>query len=109
MTAPQKYASALTFAKRYAFTDALGITSGEEDTDATDVDKEPEPKSSKAKVIMLLKQLGEKPKVETAENYAVVIQKLTQLDLIDKNLPEIVARLSLLVDERQAQDIYEDK
>ena len=50
MTAPQKYASALTFAKRYTLTNALGISTGEEDTDATDVGKEPAPKSESSKV-----------------------------------------------------------
>jgi len=42
MSAPQKYASALTFAKRYAFCNALGILTGEDDFDATDVEKKPE-------------------------------------------------------------------
>lgn len=34
MSAPQLYASALTFAKRYAFCDALGIMTADEDDDA---------------------------------------------------------------------------
>ena len=34
MSAPQKFAAALTFAKRYAFCNALGILTGDEDTDA---------------------------------------------------------------------------
>lgn len=34
MNAPQKFASALTFAKRYAFTDVFGILTGEDDNDA---------------------------------------------------------------------------
>lgn len=34
MSAPQKYASALTYAKRYAFCNALGILTGDEDDDA---------------------------------------------------------------------------
>ena len=34
MSGPQKFAAALTFAKRYAFCDALGIMTGDEDTDA---------------------------------------------------------------------------
>lgn len=36
MTEPQKFASALTFAKRYAFVNALGILTGDEDIDAVD-------------------------------------------------------------------------
>jgi hypothetical protein len=34
MNAPQKFASALTFAKRYAFCNAFGILTGDEDNDA---------------------------------------------------------------------------
>lgn len=34
MSAPQKFAAALTFAKRYAFCNAFGILTGDEDTDA---------------------------------------------------------------------------
>ena len=41
MTEPQKYASALTFAKRYAFCNALGILTGDEDTDTDDVVAKP--------------------------------------------------------------------
>lgn len=37
MSTPQKYASALTFAKRYAFCNALGILTGDDDADATDL------------------------------------------------------------------------
>lgn len=42
MSAPQKFASAMTFAKRYAFCNALGILTGDEDTDATNTDNEAE-------------------------------------------------------------------
>lgn len=35
MSAPQQYAAASTFAKRYAFCNALGIMTGDEDTDAS--------------------------------------------------------------------------
>lgn len=43
MSMPQKFAAALTFAKRYAFCNALGILSGDEDTDAADVGKPKSP------------------------------------------------------------------
>jgi hypothetical protein len=47
MTAPQMWASAQTFSKRYAFCNAFGILTGDEDTDAGDVKpeetKRPEP------------------------------------------------------------------
>lgn len=37
MSQPQMFAAALTFGKRYAFLNAFGITTAEEDTDAQDV------------------------------------------------------------------------
>ncbi len=42
MTSTQKYGARMTFAKRYAFCNALGILTGDEDTDAQD-DKEEKP------------------------------------------------------------------
>jgi len=99
MTAPQKVASALTFAKRYTFCNALGISTGDEDTDATDVNKEPTAKSPKAKIVLALRTLGHEPK--GTEEYAAIILKMTQLPLENKNLPGIVARLETLVDEKQ--------
>lgn len=41
MSAPQKFAAALTFAKRYAFCNAFGILTGDEDNDANDFDTSP--------------------------------------------------------------------
>lgn len=103
MTAPQKYASAQTFAKRYAFCNALGILTGEEDTDATDVEvKEAGPVNQKAKIMFLLKELN----YETADKSVIeeTVKKITNLKLIDKNLDAIVERLEILVKES-----YEDK
>lgn len=37
MNAPQKFASALTFAKRYAFCNAFGILTGDQDNDANSI------------------------------------------------------------------------
>jgi ERF superfamily len=91
MTAPQKIASALTFAKRYALCNALGISTGDEDTDATDVGKEPDVKSLKSKVIFLLRNLGEK--VGSAIEISVEVERLTGLKLADANLPQIVEKL----------------
>lgn len=42
MTAPQKVGSAMTYAKRYAFCNAFGIMTGDEDNDAVDND-DPKP------------------------------------------------------------------
>lgn len=98
MTAPQKVASALTFAKRYSLCNALGISTGDEDTDATDVGKEKTPISPKAKIVFLLKTLGQK--VDTAQNTAEAVVKLTKLNLIEKNFLGIVDRLEVLVTEQ---------
>lgn len=103
MTAPQKYASALTFAKRYSLCNALGISTGEEDTDATDVGKELDPKSEKSKIIFLLRALGHNPK--SKEEYVEIVQKITLLDLSDeKNHNEIVARLEVLKSEKENEN-----
>lgn len=98
MTAPQKYASALTFAKRYSLLNALGISTGDEDTDATDVNKEPEALSDRSKIVFLLKALG----VDTSnkeECRAFVVEK-AKLEPIDGNLGEIRSRLEVLVTEK---------
>lgn len=95
MTAPQKYASALTFSKRYSLCNILGIATGEEDTDATDVGKEKGPKSPKSKIVFLLKTLGDKHK--TKEEIADAVMKHTGLDLEEPNLVEIVSRLEVIV------------
>lgn len=98
MTAPQKVASALTFAKRYSLCNALGISTGDEDTDANDVGKEAVAKSDKAKIIFLLRSLGYDTK--TKEAIAVTVQQLVQLELEEQNYPEIVGRLEIIVQER---------
>jgi len=98
MTAPQKYASALTFAKRYTLCNVFGISTGEEDTDATDVGKEPEAKSPKSKIVLLLRTLGEKG--TTKEDYEKSVKRLTSLVLEEKNYKEITARLEATVTER---------
>jgi len=102
MTAPQKYASALTFAKRYSLCDVLGISTGDEDTDATDVGNVPDVKSTKAKIVLLLRTLGEEPK--TGKETEVVIKRLTKLEPTVKNFSEIVSRLDILVAEKQQYD-----
>lgn len=94
MTAPQKTASALTFAKRYALINALGISTGDEDTDATDVGKEKTPLSPKAKIVFLLRALH-----EDAQNAHEVVQRIAKLELIEANYPEIINRLEAQVRE----------
>jgi len=97
MTAPQKVASALTFAKRYTLCNALGISTGEEDTDATDVGKEPGAKSAKSRIIFSLKALGKK--TATKEDCAAAVKQLTKIDLETGDMDEIANRLDILVSE----------
>jgi hypothetical protein len=98
MTAPQKYASALTFAKRYSLVDILGIATGDEDTDAVDVGKEKGAKSPKSKIVFLLRTLGDDTK--TKESVASAVMNRTGLDLEEANYVEIVSRLEVLVQQQ---------
>lgn len=98
MTAPQKSASALTFAKRYSLCNALGISTGDEDTDATDVGKESDAKSQKAKIIFRLRALEEKSGTKAEIEEAV--KRLAKLELIEENFEEITNRLQFIIDER---------
>lgn len=102
MTAPQKYASAQTFAKRYALTNALGISTSEEDTDATDVGEEKDVKSDKSKIIFLLRRLGFE--TNTKEGIEKVVKETTKLSLEEGNYTEIILRLETLVKEREEHD-----
>ena len=97
MTAPQKVASALTFAKRYSLCNILGISTGDEDTDATDVNKEKEVKSVKSKIVLQLRTLGNDTKTKASIEKAVIDR--TQLELKEENYVEISSRLQVLIDE----------
>lgn len=102
MTAPQKYASALTFAKRYSLCNILGISTGEEDTDATDVGGEKDVKDVKSKIVFLLRSLGKETKDK--DTITQDVKKLTTLELSEANYGEIVSRLEVLVKEKQEND-----
>lgn len=106
MTAPQKVASALTFAKRYSLCNALGISTGDEDVDATDQNKEKEPISIKAKIIFLVKQLM-KPHATRGE-VEKSVQQLVDMELKEENYEEIKSRLEGLVLENQQDNIAID-
>lgn len=106
MSAPQKYASALTFAKRYAFCNALGILTGEDDFDAGDVEKKSElasVTSIKGKIMFLLKELGVNTDQEK-DSLLKEIKKLTKVTVKDdmETLSEIKGRLEILVDEKKS-------
>lgn len=98
MTAPQKVASATTFAKRYTLLNALGITTADEDDDSLSTPKQGEPKNIKSVIMLRLRELGQK--TDTKANIAAAAKKLTQLDLTDENEPAIADRLQALIDER---------
>lgn len=102
MTAPQKVASALTYAKRYSLCNVLGVSTGEEDDDSTTVGKEADAKSIKSKITLRLRTLGEK----TADKEAVTeaVNRLTSLELVEKNFEEIASRLQTLVDEKNNEN-----
>ncbi len=105
MTAPQKYASTQTFAKRYAFCNALGILTGEDDFDAVDVDKKPDIdqiSSLKGKITFLLKKLD--VNVDDKKEVVKEIRSKTKLDVTDENLEEIKNRLEILVLESENKD-----
>ena len=97
MTAPQKVASAQTFAKRLTLCNVLGISTGDEDTDATDVGKEKDTLSPKSKILFLLRTLKEKTSAK--EDIEAAVKKLTQLDLVEDNYESIVARLEAVIEE----------
>ena len=99
MTEPQKYASAQTYAKRYTLLNVLGISTADEDTDATDVGDEKDAKSVKAQIVLYLRRLG----YETEEKSVIeeTVKKVTNLKLTEKNYEEIAGRLSVLVKEKE--------
>jgi len=105
MTDTQKYGARNTFAKRYAFMNVLGIATGDEDTDARELTQKP-PKlnpatNRKAMVVSLLKKLGMKD-TTNAELVREKIMELTQLEPVEANFDEIISRLHVLVEERNA-------
>ena len=107
-------AAAQTFAKRYAFCNAFGILTGDDDNDAqvppphstqgrtrTPIPPKP-PVSDKEKIATYLEKLGIDWK--NAEQAKAAIRSITQLDPEEKNFPEIASRLSVRVQEqREAQ------
>lgn len=107
MSAPQKYASALTFAKRYAFCNALGILTGDEDNDAHSDEKKVEkesPVNEKGKIMHLLKLLG----VDTSkkDKLPAEILRLSGVELSNdpEVLKEIRTRLEILVKEKKEEN-----
>ena len=124
MSAPQQVASALTFAKRYAFCNAFGIMTGDDDDDASNQEtraknnnvplnsvnkatiaqKKPltERESLKIKIFHLSSKIN--PELEKTLNYKEFIEGAINLSLEEKNYAEIADRLSSLLEEKNKQN-----
>jgi len=101
MSQTQVVAAAQTFAKRYAFCNAFGILTGDEDTDAQDESKTKpvatKPVNPKVEIFELLKKMGVNVKLKEECEGAVL--SMTNLPLMEENYQEIVNRLSLRLEE----------
>ena len=102
MSDVQKYGARVTFAKRYAFSNALGILTGDEDTDGKDDSKKKKeaPINTKAHIIAQLKELGEA--VTPKEKIGEAIVRLTKLSATgdEEHLQEVSGRLAVLISEK---------
>lgn len=96
MSAPQVTASAITFAKRYAFCNAFGILTGDEDNDALTV---PPAETPTDRIFATTKQFAAKASIEQLEDYKDKLllsnkyspaQKEELLKIINERINEIV-------------------
>lgn len=119
MNTAQKSGSAMTYAKRYAFCNAFGILTGDEDDDGInsgDVKTPPKftPKTSPVNTrplppnnLMIKQQIKNRidvlyPQIKkTATEYKEIALKTTQLELIEKNYKEINDRLAVIINQRK--------
>lgn len=85
MNEPQRFASALTFAKRYAFCNAFGIMTGDQDDDATGVTKTDSPADRQALKGQLWSLL--KPVRGDADSWFQARQWLVDECCIDPDMP----------------------
>ena len=104
MTDTQKYGARMTFAKRYAFCNALGILTGDEDTDARELTIKPKALNPalnpKARVVALLRTLGVKDTTNPEATREKILE-LTQLTPdTPANIEEIISRLEVLIQEK---------
>lgn len=97
MSLPQKYASALTFAKRYAFCNAFGIMTADEDSDGDQGERKSNAKAEEE--LRLLRASiwnALKPHIEPAKDWSKVNQWLWQQELLDgaanEAMPDVPAR-----------------
>jgi len=84
MNRPQKYASALTFAKRYSFCDIFGIMTGDEDDDTQAVTEADEEEKTSG---MVMKAIG----ISTLENLEDFKKKLAKSTKYSDNQKQMFA------------------
>ncbi len=79
MTAPQQFASALTFAKRYTFNDITGIMTGDEDNDANNLAKETKTETSslteKTKTDIIRAAIVDGGRIKSVSSLVAMIRK----------------------------------
>lgn len=106
MSNSQVTAAATTFAKRYAFLNAFGIMTGDEDTDGANTDgdqtaaSKDSPDRLKRTIGMQLVQLGHNIGKMTKQQADDTVMKLTGLDMIPENFQEVILRLSVMVSDK---------
>lgn len=97
---PQEFGKTLTYAKRYSLTSALGISAGE-DTDAIK-NNNSEAVSKKSRIVFLLKELD---KYENdSDALKETVKDLTDKELEEDNFDEIIARLQVMVGEKNSDE-----
>lgn len=84
MNMPQKYASALTFAKRYSFCNVFGIMTGDEDDDTQAVTEADEDEKTSAMVVKAIN-------ISTLENLEDFKKKLEKSDKYSANQKKMFA------------------
>lgn len=126
MNLPQKFASALTFAKRYAFCSAFGIMTGDEDDDAAKAGMSPSEENQKArwakpssssslvdplhalkgKLWTLCKKAGATTIPEAEKNlraHKIITAQQTLATLSEEQLKDAISKLQIVLDEAKGQ------
>lgn len=123
MSDVQKYGARMTFGKRYAFCNAFGIMTGDEDTDANEtqevkkqslenkkIDQKPastvKPNMTNGNdgLKVIIKKFCDElspAKLSTAIEYRNFVKHSTELELTENNYEEIVERLKIIKEERE--------
>jgi len=106
MSESQVVAAASTFAKRYAFCNAFGILTGDEDTDGPPKGEESQagansPDRQKRTIGAQLLKLGHNVGGMTKAQADTLVLSLSGLDMVPENFEEIIARLSVKIQDLQ--------